>query len=428
MKKLQLDETFLLETKSEKVNLKTNSFESSFDKILNQKLEPKTNSDFKSWSIFGLQILAYLSLLIAGQKLVSLGGDFLLLFFIPTAFYTVTSLLLFIVLSDKKILWLSLVLQMIIAILYSVFLGQGSSFVVIFGSLFNLFFGYVGYLDLEKHQLSSRIFTLGGIARDTNKTLTIISIITLTIILYSSIAGLGSKVFIQNYLLNSNSKVEELVVKTGINKLLNSSGLGPNPFDNYSYLDQKVIEQNDKKEKIPLLFRSFLKSSYLYQKSKESLKSLEGSECLAKISLNPIDCKYKLAINDEILLEYRNFKYPSYSIELASELTKNDILALNRDYIADLLANFETVEIKPARGTENAITDVLNKIAVLVKQMQSSFLPAIISVLVFILFYIIKQIAIWINFLLLYIVWNILLYFKFVKIQTETCEAEIISL
>ena len=430
MSKLQLDENFLLDkSETNKPNIEKDK-KNSFDNIFNQKLEVKTNSDFKSWSIFGLQILAYLSLLIAGQKLTTsmFSLESLLLFFLPTAFYTATSIILFIILSDKKILWLSLVLQTAIAILYAMFLGQGSSFVVIFGTLFNLFFGYVGYLDLEKHQVSSRIFTLGAMARDTNKTLTIISIITLTMILYSSIAGLGSKTFTQTYLLNSTSKVEEVIVKTGINKIMNSTGLGPNPFDNYIYLDEKVLELNEKRDKIPLIFRSFLKSSYLYEKTKESLKSFAGAECLAKVSFSPIDCKYKLDINDEVLLEYRNQKFPTFAVELASELTKSDTLLLNRDYYADLLASFEKADIKSTKalGTNNIATDILDRIVTITKQLQSAFLPAIIALIAFAIFYIIKQLAIWLNFIVLYIAWNLLVYFKFVKIQTEICEAEII--
>ena len=210
----------------------------------------------KSIIFLSIHLFSFLILCLIGLNLFRF--NFLISFFF-ILFYLAVSNTFYIVVADRSYVWLSLLGQILIIIFINSFYGLGFSLVTLGLGALILLFSYLAYTELEKVQLSSRLFSVSHITNESSRILFLAIILVLVLGVFNSIRKEGSANFISRVFLENNIILDNFVVTNrgfSLNKYLLNGVFTIKSDNTTSFLDtKKGIDR-------AAVLRDFLKSNY----------------------------------------------------------------------------------------------------------------------------------------------------------------------
>jgi hypothetical protein len=347
---------------------------------------------------------------------------------VSIVFLTSTSNVFFIVLSDRVYFWISFFAQAILLLSVNTLIGYGfNSIVSLVTTLIISLMFYQAYLELEKNQLSSRLFNLSIITKESNRILITIGTLVLILGLFNQILFTGTDsngtfngadVFIDKVILSRQNIVDSYLI--GVNDEQKKT-VGLNNFamnkNLYFVGDQQLYLLNG----TPAQFRDYL--IYNYRRPGDILLSEDevddvNSKCL-KEKITNCDDEISKA-RDSKLDIWRAEAFSDLSLNLDSEMNLENYRAVTRQYYLNQIKNV----------SKNEETTLLSSLSVPIFTNISPkwFVPAIIAFGFYLFFVLIKPILQLLSYILTLIIWQILKLTGFVRIEVETVESEVVSI
>jgi hypothetical protein len=389
----------------------------------------------KSVGFFILSILSFG--LLVGMSINLFQANLIWLLAVTIAFIVSTNIF-YIIVADKSYIWLNLIAQFLVLLLSHSFLKLSIAPVTLIAALFILLLSYLSYTELEKVQLGSRLFTIGQITKESTAVLLTMITIILSLGLYNSIVFNGvQKIFTENALNNNMIFSKYIMGEKKSDSTLNSFlGLGSK-----SQATGKL-----------LTFGQFM--SEHFRNNKDVILEGESSQirekCIAEFGKDA--CADDVAITrvkNARLEEWRAIAYPKISYPLDTPLDEIKFKEVVKQYYVNQVCVVEKgdecatnkeipslkTDAEAATSTKAKISDALTKdINISSGPLKyfsldrSNILPILLTLIVFGLLTIIKGLFGYLVLTVLWIFWQILKLFKFVKIEVETVEAEVVSI
>lgn len=351
-------------------------------------------------------------------------------FFVIISTVAVTNVF-FIIVADRSYVWLNLLSNFLLVIIVHSFLGLGFSPITILLSLLFILYSFLAYADLEKIQLSSRLFSISHLTSESTRILLTGCIILISLGIFNSIQAegtrsgknLGSRPFLERVVFNNRTIMDYVFIgKIKALSINNYLIQGDFQADNASNRLLYTPQATNNVTPVPrqATFGDFLQNNYefnqvLTEKERQDIQAIScrdiGSEsqaCLLKIEEE----------KNKKLLEWKNKAYSNLPYELTTPLTVNDYRTITTAFYLNKVAEFETEK------QDN--TSFIDSSLLLIPL--TSIIPALIAILVAVLFFMLRFIFSWMVFITTWIIWKVLLWSSFVQIDVETVEAEIISI
>jgi len=316
-----------------------------------------------------------------------------------SVFYVTSSCLFFIIVADRSYLWLSIAGQLILLLLVHSFLGQGFDIITIILALLISALIFSAYSELEKIQLGSRLFFISHITGESVRILTTVIAIVLSLGLFNSVVSAGTEQYIEDNILSSDLVMNRLLIGDNPSVSMNRVLLKGNTF---------FGEGNEE-----YTFRDFL--SFNYRGGKSVLTQEESNEIIIACQVRPnstsSDCNEEVnEEEDERLEEWRQEAYPNLQYDLDEVIGEAEFRTITKEYYLYLIRDLSRYD--------SAIRVIPSDYVI----------PAFISVILFAFLLIVKPLVGWISYLVTWIVWRILKWIGFVRIEVEAVEAEIVSI
>jgi hypothetical protein len=364
---------------------------------------------FKKSVIFlGISIFSFFLLVFLSINPFSLNPIFVLLCGI---LYVISVNIFYIILCDRSYLFIAILSHFLIFLLVNSFIGQLFSFVTLIGLLLILFLLYLAYLELEKIQLGSRLLSIMQLTSEASKILWIVVFLTLSIGLFNHISHLGSVKSFDKYII-SNSLVWDGLIMGEATSI---------PLHRFIGASEGLL--NEKRE---LLFSGFLAANYI--DGKPVVPASEQSDiilaCENKIGLD----KCGNAILEESqsrLTRYKNEFYNDLGLELDTILDDQKLELVLKQYYKNTWAQFVVSKETKTKGDLNGFLRYIPQ-DLLISRVD--ILPAFFALGIFILLMIFRWVFVFISSIFLWVLWRLLILFKFLKIETEVVEAEVVSI
>lgn len=388
----------------------------SFSTIFNQESEEISGVKrvFRKSIIFLiLSLIGYVLLAFVSINLLDIPVIFSVLCFF--AYISVTNVF-FIIVADRSYIWLSLLAHIFSLLLTASFVGQMSSpvtwaVVVVVAILY-----FFAYTELEKAQLGSRLFNIHQITGEATNLLITISLITLSLGVFGAIKNVGTAQFVEDKLIDNSIVFDEFIM--GQNR---SVSLNRIYINDAGFVFGEGNEENT--------FEDFL--IYNYEGGKPVIASSEESDII-------IDCEFVKGVDGDCsnaVLEERRKRLSSYAAEAYPELTfgldevldKEKYEAVIRQYYINEINNFITDEIEYDENGD-VIEDELDFLPTDFLIEKDSVIPAAVAVAIFVIGMVFKFFLMWVAGFFTWLLWNTLKVIKFVKIDIETVESEVVSI
>jgi hypothetical protein len=371
-----------------------NSFSSIFNKD-HEEISGIQRVFKKSISFLILSLFCFGGVTLAGVNLFS-WSPWVTVFF-ALLFVPITNIF-FIIVADRSYVWLALAGQLIILLLVNSFLGLGFDLITILFSLLIIFMTYLAYGELEKVQLGSRLFSISHITSESARILSTVLVLTICLGVFNSVISRGMEnYFTENFLDNPfyyNNLIVGKIPQLSLNRLV---------VGNF---------QEFNKENSQATFRDFLVSNY--RQGKSVITPAEQNEIINNCTetLGIDKCGNAVTIErDRRLDEFRKEAYPKLSFGLDQVLTKDKYEQVLRQHYLYVIKNFGS-----------------NKNSNFLLIPPSYVLPALLTLILYLILTIIKPLFNWIVFVLTWLIWQILRVSGFAKIEVEAVEAEIVSI
>jgi hypothetical protein len=374
----------------------------------------------KSVVLMVVDILAFIVFAFLSTKFFSI---FLPLAVLSMLFAGILGILFFVILADRSYLFISLgVKALSLFAIYSL-IGEGFSTITFLGVLTIILFIYLAYSELEKYQISSRLFSISHVAIESIRVLTTALILILTLGLFNSAISLGSEKFLKQSFLDNQLIMDNLIIGKGKISL--------NYFfmeGNFVYSDEDMVVRNGAKK---ATIRSFLTENY---KSPEVLTELETKEiqnlCLANKQTQI--CSQKLNdAKDKKLEEWKKETYPELNeYKLDTIMTKDIFEVVSTAYYIKQIQDFENTEgdLSDAHDGKSKASSIAKTFADFQIMPIDTVIPGMIAVTVLVVLMLFKFVLHWLIMLGLMIIWGILKVSGFVRIDVENVEAEVVSI
>lgn len=399
----------------------------SFSSIFNDKSESGGIKRVirKSVGFLSAALISFIFLNFFALNVFSASSLFILLSIVV---YVGINNLFFIVVADPSYVWLYLVGQFLVIIIANSFLGLGFSFITLSIALIVVLFTYLAYSDLEKIQLSSRLFSISHVTSEASRTISMGVIILVSLGVFNGIVAEGNRVsknagsrpFLERVFFENDFIVENIFIGFSKEFNLNKYLMDRNRTFYLNADDQIVYDTTTPggtRSSKQATFRNYLFANY-----KES--SVVGSNELIDIELgkcnNLSEAKCQELIDEEVdsrLEEWRKEAYGDLDLTLDSNLNLDNFKDITKYYYLSILKDFESTD-----NSNSPIPDFLQVLDT------KSIIPAIFAVSIFLFLLLIKFIINWFAFIFTWIVWQILLATGFAHIDIETVEAEIVSI
>jgi hypothetical protein len=316
-----------------------------------------------------------------------------------SVFYIVSACLFFIIVADRSYLWLSIAGQILLLLLVHSFLGQGFDLITIIISLFAAVLIFSAYSELEKIQLGSRLFFISHITSESIRILTTVVILIISLGLFNSMVSAGTENYLEENVLSS-----ELIVDTVL------IGDNPNVSLNRLLLTGNALFAEDNTE---YTFRDFL--TFNYRGGTSVLTQEEANDiiiaCQARGNSTSTSCNQEVNdVEDERLEEWRKEAYPKLSYDFDRVLNQEDYRRVVQQHYIYLANDFSQYD------SGFAIIPT------------SYVVPAFFAIVLFALLLIIKPVLGWLAYVTTWLVWKILRWIGFARIEVEAVEAEIVSI
>jgi hypothetical protein len=411
-----------------------NSFSSIFRKD-HEEIQGIRRVFRKSVAFFVLSIISFG--IMVGLS-VNLFQANLVLLLISVVGFVVFTNIFYIIVADKSYIWLNLLVQFLVLLFVHSFLKLSFAPVTLIAVLFILLLSYLSYTELEKVQLGSRLFTIGQITKESTAVLLTMITIVLSLGIYNSIVYNGvQKIFTENALNNT----------TIFNKYIMGEKKSDSTLNSFLGLSSKSQATGKL-----LTFGQFLNDHF--RNNKEVILDGETAEIREKCIVESgkeacLDDVAVLRVKNSRLEEWKNIAYPKISYTLDTSLDDIKFREVIKQYYANQVCVVEKGEdcptnkeipslktdIEVATSTKAKISDALTKdINISSGPLKyfsldrSNILPILLTLIVFGFLTLIKSIFGYFTLVFSWIFWQLLKLFKFVKIEVETVEAEVVSI
>lgn len=413
-----------LETASEKLKKTTSELANSDDPESINSFSTIFNQDHdqirgvqrvfrKSIILLSLSLLSFVFLAWISINLFNVAlGVTTLVFFA----YLSLSIIFFIIVADRSYVWLCLLAHMLGILLISSFVGQLLSPVTWATMLIVAILYYFAYTELEKAQLGSRLFSIKIISKEATNLLVTLSFLILSLGTFGLIKDQGTVNFVEQDVLGNEFIFREVLMGNGRAVNLNRVLIDASP---------QFGEGNTE-----YTFREFLVENY--RDGGNVIGQTEQTDIRLDCEFErggPDECVDIVAITrEERLIEYAAEDYAEVEHNLDTVLDGPKYEAVVRQYYINLTEDF--VEPLEDRNTEELTklfgfipTDFSNYLL-----NKENIVPAVVALAIFILGSLLRPILAWISYTLTWIIWGCLKLARFVRIDIETVESEVVSI
>jgi hypothetical protein len=333
--------------------------------------------------------------------------------------YVVITNIFYIIVADRSYVWLSLLGQAVLLLITHAFVGLSFGRVTLVFTILITLFTYFAYSELEKIQLSSRLFSISHITTESIRILITVIILVLSLGVFNKALSQGSENFINEAFLEKPFVLKNIVV--GRYKTLS--------LNRYIMKGKFYIESNAVKSDLvkPASGATFVFADFLTQNYRpsellltEERKDEILNSCDKKVVKN---CDSLLVQERQLNLEnWRKEAYANLPYTLDTELTPARFELVSKEFYINEIKKLNSDNANQA-GSD--ITDTLSKYLIVPR---SYIIPAFVALVLFILLTLVKAILQLIIFWFTFIVWKILVWVGFAKINIEKVEAEIVSI
>jgi hypothetical protein len=394
----------------------------------------------KSIVFLSLHIIFFLGLTLAGLNFFNINILFSLLALIS---YVAITNIFFIVVADRSYVFIGLLIEFILLILVNTIFGlAGLGFhpITLAFTAIILLFTYLAYAELEKIQLSSRLFSISHITSESTRILLTIALLITSLGIFNSIKAEGSGDFVERVIFNSSFLGENFLMDTFIldassrltlNGYLMDGGFAPGsttelPSSTFSLADGAPIIYFDSTTLTSrnATFRDFLIENYdnetlISEKDERQIRT----NCPG--SFDSQECDEAVVLRENEILEgfradaYTNLEARGLNLEFDSELNVQQFRELTKQHYQNRISDLESVE----ENQENSIIPTELLIVPI-----DSIIPAFVAVGVYIVLFLLKFLFSWASFILASITWSLLKLAGVVQIDIETVESEIVTI
>ncbi len=389
-----------------------NSFSSIFNqdsaKIAGVKRVFKKSVSMMVISFVLFSVLAFLSL-----SLFSINPVWVILLQI---FFVTFANIFYIVVADRSYIWISLGLQALIFLTAHSFIGQGFTIPTFISIVIIILLIYFGYTDVEKTQLSSRLFSINQITSDSVRMLSVAVSVILAIGTFNSILSSGNEGFLRDTIFENQFIVDHVIIGEnlpGLNWLLLN---GTRSFQGADDIIQAAgIPEEDPDSNLNLL--SFIRSNYSLRNGEPIITEAEISNLRLDPSVDSEEEEAKLI--RERAEEFRQEVYPRLPYNLDTILDSEKFKRVVEETYVYMVNDFD-------EGNNDNLPFLGNVELPLLPR--GLILPGSLAMFVFITSMLLNYILrLFIN-LTTSIIWFILRKFDFARIDVENVEAEVVTI
>lgn len=366
----------------------------------------------KSILLLSLSLIAFVAMAYASVSLFTVTPLFTLVSFFA---YLILSVIFFIIVADRSYVWLCLLAHIFGVLLVSSFVNQLFSPVTLITAGIIAILYYFAYTELEKAQLGSRLFSIRLISKEAIYLLITLALLVLSLGAFGLIKDKGTVNFVEQDILGNEFVFNEVLMGNGRAVNLNRVLIDASPqfgAGNTEYT-----------------FREFLIENYR-----------DGGNVIGQSEQTDIilDCQFErgeeecvdiVAITrEERLTAYAQEAYPEVDFGLDTVLDGPRYEQIVREYYVNLIEDFvEPIEDQNTADLARVFGFIpadfsnylLNK---------ENIIPAIVALVIFVIGSLFRPLLAWLVYTLTEILWGVLKLARFVRIEVETVESEVVSI
>jgi hypothetical protein len=348
----------------------------------------------------------------------------LILTIISIILFTSITNIFYIVISDKVYLYTFLIIQTILFLFLHFIIGQGFAITSIFLIWISLLFFYLGYLELEKNQLSSRLFNISHICTEVTRILTTASILICCIGLFNQIVSMGTvngefasaKNFVNKVFLNDKNFIDNVLI--GYNPKGKSNGLNSVFFNKTLVLKgDALLGANDEVATLKdFLTVNFNPVSVLLSPDRKD--DIEGKCSREKIE----NCETLIdEEKNKNLIAWQAEAYPEIKdLPLTTPIKIDLYRTLTKQYLTHQVVSLS----KPSEAGKAIPLPILSNL----NNFSRYIIPTSFTLILFFSLIILKPLINGASVFFIWVLWSLLKMFKIVKIDIETVESEVVSI
>ena len=305
----------------------------------------------------------------------------------------------FIIVAHRTYVWLFLLGQFIILSITQYPHSTNLSTLIV--GLVMVLLTYLAYLDLEKVQLGSRLFSIPYIVGESTKILSTVIIFIICLSSFNQIEARGVDKFIGESVLNIPQVMNTIVVPTYQNIYLRSSNID---FSQNSDITVKNLVCAERKLGCDTKNSTVLNSDELL-KIQNTCKTdaIGDSGCTALID----------QAQTIVLDGYKNQDFAGLGLTLGTKIDASNKQVIFR----------QLIQSKIKKQADSLKLSFLPSYIPI-----KSVIPFIVSLALFVLLSIFKFILVWIGYVVTWIFWKLLQITGFVRLDIEMVEAEIVGI
>jgi hypothetical protein len=365
----------------------------------------------KSIILLSLSLISFVLFAFVTNHLFSFPIGLTIIFFIT---YITSSIIFFLIVADRSYVWLSLLAHLFAILITSSFVGALASpitwsIIVVIAILY-----YLAYSELEKSQLGSRLFSIHQITGEATNLLISITLITMSLGVFSSIQHQGTVSFIKKDILENPVIFREVVIGNGrainLNRFFEIQS-----FE--SYEGDLTLEQ--------FLIDHYRDGTKVINSSEEldiklDCEQTNGTEGICGDSV--------LIERKKRLTEYLSRDFPEISYTLDKILDKENYEQIVKQLYINKATKFVDSDNQKNNESKFELEEAIGFSTTNFIINKNAILPAVIAVFLFVICSLLRPILTWLSLIVSWIVWQILKIIKFVRIDIETVESEVVSI
>lgn len=328
----------------------------------------------------------------------------------------------YIIVADKSYVWLSLAFQIIVFLAAHTIIGLGAGFsiptLVIAGLIAIL--SYFSYLDIEKNQLSSRLFSINQIAADSTRTLCTVVSLILAIGVFNGILAMGSTNFLRREVFQNEFLVQNLIIGDSFPGLNRFFLKGTTRFENVDQLVQRGVWKPVDPESNVRLY-NFIVLNY-DSFSSEPIISPEEEADLKFLPENQAD-KKRQEIYRTRAEEVNQTVFVNLGYSLDDVLTSDKFKNVVRETYVYRINRFE----KASNNLLTSLSESIGNVNLNILPRQYIF-PGIIALVVLFVSFVLNYLLKFVIKITNAIAWFFLVKTDFARIDVEQVEAEIVTI
>ncbi len=328
----------------------------------------------------------------------------------------------YIIVADKSYVWLSLAFQIIVFLAAHTIIGLGAGFSVptlVIAGLVSIL-SYFSYLDIEKNQLSSRLFSINQITADSTRTLCTVVSFILAIGAFNGILAMGSNNFLRREVFQNEFLVQNLIIGESFPGLNRFFLKGTTRFENVDQLVQRGVWKPVDPESNVRLF-NFIVLNYDSFSSEPIISSEEEAD-LKFLPENQAD-KKRQEIYRARAEEVNQTVFASLGYSLDDVLTSDKFKNVVRETYIYRVNRFE----KASNNLLTNLSESIGNVNLNILPRQYIF-PGIIALVVLFISFVLNYLLKFVIKITNAIAWFFLVKTDFARIDVEQVEAEIVTI